>query len=301
MRVHAFNTCATPCARKAVEIARLEILAIAHLHRIAEPSGKRPRNGSSAATNSLRARSARPEFEQQDRDAGCVPQQRLQKQRGKRVRVQVRFVARSRARAIAGVLGKNLAVTSSGTFSANCSRGRRGPEQPLPEFRRRELIEGKIAADDRKCFGVFRQALRLKLLLRETAARGVRSRVRSGPSQPSYFQELVPIQIALPARQRRAAAQARARPVEAAIGAADRTAAAARHQRRRIRHDLIRVRRAVVERVRAGFDHAAGQELDHHRRRAVVVARHDVDLVARAAATPAPRTAECAHPASDRR
>src|ERR1700733_9446620 len=41
-----------------------------------------------------------------------------------------------------------------------------------------------------------------------------------------------------------------------------------------------RVRGAIIKRVRAGFDHAALEELDRHRRRAVVVARHDVHVMA---------------------
>src|SRR5580698_2804864 len=50
---------------------------------------------------------------------------------------------------------------------------RRRTEQLAPVLLGRELIEGEIAANDRKCFGVFVQAFVLKTLLRKPAARQI--------------------------------------------------------------------------------------------------------------------------------
>src|ERR1700683_2256033 len=58
-------------------------------------------------------------------------------------------------------------------FEGELQDRRRRTEQPAPILLRRELIEGEIAANDGKCFGIFVQAFVLKTLLRKPAARQI--------------------------------------------------------------------------------------------------------------------------------
>ena len=151
-------------------------------------------------------------------------------------------------------------------FQRELQLRRRGGEQFLPVFRRRELVEREVAADDGKRLGIFRQALRFKALLRETCrASGSVRACRSGPASPDISRNWSRSRYSRAASARRRRCQTRARSKDDGGSKSGSVTAGARG--------------TVVERIGAGFDDAARQHADHHRSGAVVVARHDLDLV----------------------
>ena len=183
------------CAQR-VEIARLEIFAIAHLHRIAEPLRQLREERSSAATKLSRACAARPELEDQHGHARAVGLQRFQKHRRQRIRVQIRLVASARARPIARMLGEDLRGDLFGNLQRESqlapARSRTASASiPASEIDRRRNRRRRWEMFRRTPPGTPPQTSFARIGRAWNTARAY----RSGPSQPSYFQELVPIQM----------------------------------------------------------------------------------------------------------
>jgi hypothetical protein len=91
----------------------------------------------------------------------------------KKRRIEERRIIVAGARPIAGMTGKLLNRDVLGNFERELQLGGRGGKQLAPVIRGRELVKREIAANDRKCFGVFGQAFVVEALLRETAAREI--------------------------------------------------------------------------------------------------------------------------------
>src|ERR1700722_13240662 len=79
----------------------------------------------------------------------------------------------ARSRPVAGMAWKLFYGDVFRRFEGELQLGGSGSKQLAPVTFRRKLIEGEIAANDWKCFGVFVEAFVLETLLRKPAACGV--------------------------------------------------------------------------------------------------------------------------------
>ena len=133
----------------------------------------------------VRALSEGSEFEDQNRDLLLIRTQQIEKRTLQQRRIQKPGIIRPRARAVTRMRGEALHRDLFGNLERVAQGFRRGAEQALPICRRGELVKREIPANDRKCFGVFAQALRRETLRREPPARQVPV-ARVNLSQPAF-------------------------------------------------------------------------------------------------------------------
>src|SRR5579862_3875782 len=87
--------------------------------------------------------------------------------------IEKRGVFRPGARAVARMTRELFDGDILGNFEGELKRSRRRSKELAPKVRRRKLIEGKIAADYGKRFGVLGQTFLIEALFGKPAARGV--------------------------------------------------------------------------------------------------------------------------------